>query len=184
VICALDGSTIIASIIVLTALQTLIIKIASAGNVLGTESALSVLTPLDNLLLVFVIVSCLCVIFFKIMNSEYGLAMRVYGDGQIISESLGINVNQILRMGLCAGNAMAAIAGALMVQVYGHFSVGIGGGSFVFGLAAVILGEKIASPRTLKGAIFGCLIGALIPNPIIKYPNNYYCKFERLWSQG
>ncbi|MDR3187205.1 MAG: hypothetical protein LBT63_02120 [Holosporaceae bacterium] len=155
---------VLSSIITLTALQTFIIKLSHLGKIglaKKEESPLSVLSALDNSLLVGVIVVFICFIFYKMLRSEYGLAMRVYGGGRIISESLGINSNQMLWIGLGAGNALSAVAGALMVQISGSFCATIGNGSLVFGLAAVIIGEKILAPVSIRGAIVGCFLGSL-----------------------
>jgi putative ABC transport system permease protein len=156
---------VLASIITLTAMQTFIMKLSSVGEIdMHKSSMRTILTmpAFDNLIIVSVVVLALSVLFFKMMNSEYGLAMRVYGDGKIISESLGINSNQMLSVGLSVGNAMSAIAGALITQISGKFFSGMGNGSLVFGLAAVIIGSRIMSNRTVKGAIVGCFIGAFV----------------------
>jgi putative ABC transport system permease protein len=158
---------VFASIITLTALQTFIIKLSSIGKILldnlgESKSALSMLSSVENSIITIIIVTVICLIFFRIMNSEYGLAMRVYGDGKIISESLGINSNQMLWVGLGLGNALSAIAGALIVQISGKFCATMGNGSLVFGLAAVIIGDKIISPKTIRGSILGCLAGAFV----------------------
>ncbi|MDR2723819.1 MAG: hypothetical protein LBB25_01260 [Holosporaceae bacterium] len=160
---------VLASIITLTALQTFIAKLATVGCTIvprGLTSSPS--SAVYNFAFVLAIVLTICVLFFRMLNSEYGLAMRVYGDGKIISESLGINTNQILSMGLGIGNALSAIAGALIAQITSNFSSGMGGGSLVFGLASVIIGEKILAPRNTKMAISGCLIGAIIYKIIIE----------------
>jgi putative ABC transport system permease protein len=94
--------------------------------------------------------------------------MKVYGGGLIISESLGINSNQMLRVGLCIGNALSAIGGALITQVSGNFSINMGSGALIFGLATIIIGEKIIAPRSTFRAIAGCFIGALIYKVILE----------------
>jgi putative ABC transport system permease protein len=88
--------------------------------------------------------------------------MKVFGCGRIISESLGISSSRMLYVGLGIGNALSALAGALITQISGTFSANMGNGSLVFGLAAVIIGEKIVEPKTTRRAIIGCFIGALI----------------------
>jgi putative ABC transport system permease protein len=156
---------VLASIITLTAMQTFILKFSffeSVGMEKMGNRAILMLPALDNFIIALVIVSALGILFFKMMNSEYGLAMRVYGDGKIISESLGINSNQMLAVGLSVGNAMSAIAGALIAQISGRFFSGMGNGSLVFGLAALIIGERLISGKTIKGAIIGCFVGAFV----------------------
>jgi putative ABC transport system permease protein len=153
---------VLASIITLTALQTFITKLSDTGNAIAHKGLVFSPSAICNFTIVMAAVLIIGVLFFKMLNSEYGLAMRVYGDGKIISESLGINTNQILWIGLGIGNALSAIAGALITQVTGGFNSGMGGGSLVFGLASVIIGEKILAPKSVKAAIGGCFIGAFV----------------------
>jgi putative ABC transport system permease protein len=134
----------------------------------ATKAAL--LSPtLDNALIVLIIVSIAGVLFFKILNSEYGLAMRVYGDGKIISESLGINADQVLWIGLGVGNALSAIAGALVVKISGSFGCTMGNGSLVFGMAAIIIGERLLAPKNISAAILGCFLGAFVYKAVIEF---------------
>jgi putative ABC transport system permease protein len=155
---------VLASIVTLTAFQTLIIKLCNWGNSCAKTdlSPLSSLPPLDNCLITAFMVTGTCILFYKMLNSEYGLAMRVYGGGRIISESMGINNNRMLCVGLMVGNGLAALAGALITQTSCSFSVNMGNGSIVFGLAAVIIGEKMLNPKTVKEEIAGYFLGALI----------------------
>jgi putative ABC transport system permease protein len=159
---------ILASIITLTAVQTFILKLAAIERIVDKKeikSVLSTLSAFDNSAITLVIVSILCISFFKILNSEYGLAMRVNGHGKIISESLGIDTNQMLSMGLGIGNALSAAAGALIVQISGSFNAGIGNGALIFGLASVIIGERIMSSLSIKGVkggVIGCFMGTFI----------------------
>ncbi|MDR1235421.1 MAG: hypothetical protein LBJ96_00280 [Holosporaceae bacterium] len=157
---------VLASIIILTLLQTIIVKILDFGKIAATGkdevSVFASFSAIDNAIITFVTVSVLFMFFLKMMNSEYGLAMRVYGDGQIISKSLGIDTKGTLSAGLEIGNAFAAAAGALVAQITGTFDVAMGGGAFVFGLAAIIIGNRLLLPGTIKASVFGCLVGAVI----------------------
>ncbi|MDR1982473.1 MAG: hypothetical protein LBQ08_01585 [Holosporaceae bacterium] len=163
---------VLASIITLTAAQTFILKLSSFESVTssknGTQSALSTLSAIDSFVITLVIVFVICILFFKILNSEYGLAIRVHGNGRIISESLGINTNRVLSIGLGLGNALSAIAGALIAQISGIFNAGMGNGSLVFGLAAVIIGERMVSFKTVKGSVMGCFLGAFIYKAVME----------------
>jgi putative ABC transport system permease protein len=159
---------VLASIITLTALQTFITKLSGIGTSAVGKGLIFSSSAIYNFIIVLTVVLLICMLFFKMLNSEYGLAMRVYGDGKIISESLGINTTKILWIGLSAGNALSAIAGALIAQISGNFSSGMGNGSLVFGLASVIIGEKILAPKNVGIAILGCFIGALVYKIIIE----------------
>ncbi|MDR1333809.1 MAG: hypothetical protein LBJ71_01170 [Holosporaceae bacterium] len=163
--------SVLASIITLTALQTFIIKLSCIGKAIvekGNKMFLSTFSAVDNAIIAIVLVLFLCIIFTKMLNSEYGLAMRVYGDGQIIAKSLGIDTNNMLWMGLGIGNALSATAGALIVQISGSFNASTGSGSFVFGLAATIIGSRLVAPNSIKAAVIGCVLGSFVYKILIE----------------
>lgn len=161
----IDVEPVLASIITLTAIQTFTVKLSAVGKIrLGehAKNAIDTFSSLDNAILVCCVVLIVSFLFYRILNSEYGLAMRVFGDGKIISESLGVNCKKMMWIGLGLGNGLSAAAGALITQVTGNFSVGMGSGSLVFGIASVIIGEKLISGNSVKGAIIGCFVGAIL----------------------
>lgn len=159
---------VLSSVITISILQTFIIKLNSFGNVIRSTlhksgiGCLSNITPATNAVVITIFVLIFAFLFFKFLNSEYGLAMRVYGDGIIVSESLGIDTKQVLCIGLGLANGIAAGSGALLTQVLGDFSSTMGTGSLVFGIASVIIGEKLLEVNSIKAAIISCFIGSIV----------------------
>ncbi len=156
---------VLSSIITLSILQTFITKLCHVGKEKfehHAKNALDSLSAIDNAILICCIVLLVTFLFYRILNSEYGLALKVFGDGKIISESLGVNCKTMMLVGLGLGNGFSAAAGALMTQVTGTFSVNMGSGSLVFGIASVIIGGKLMPNNTVKGAIIGCFIGTFL----------------------
>ena len=152
--------TVLASIMTLTGLQTFISKFYSFGQYGITnqgKTILGSLSSVDNFIIVSVVVTIFGILIYKILNSEYGLAMRVYGGGVIVSESLGIDSRHMLMIGLAIGNGISALAGALIVQITGSFTVTMGSGAFVFGLATLVIGQRLFDMDNLKTAIIGCI---------------------------
>ena len=58
-------------------------------------------------------------------------------------------------------NLLFALAGALIAQMTGEFSVNMGSGCIIFGITAIILGSKVFSRVNIKTAIIGTFIGAV-----------------------
>ncbi|MBE6447474.1 MAG: hypothetical protein E7015_03255 [Alphaproteobacteria bacterium] len=162
---------IVSSIITACILQNVILKIHSLREIsfLTKDSLLGQLPLIGNLTLSILIVSACSYMIFRLMNSEYGLSFRIFGSGRIVTESLGINSNGILNMGLGFSNALCALAGALVVQITGEFQIGIGNGCLIFGLAAIKLGERLIRPDNIKSAICGCMMGSFILEMIIRF---------------
>ena len=157
---------VLSSVITMSIIQTFVLKLCNFGESikenLHKSGSIFNFSPVENAIIILVIVSIVAFFFYKFLNSEYGLAMRVYGDGVIISESLGIDTKHVLWVGLGLSNGLAAGAGALMTQVMGNFSTVMGAGALVFGIASVIIGQRLATTNSVKESIIGCFIGAII----------------------
>ncbi|MDR2267936.1 MAG: hypothetical protein LBD81_00605 [Holosporaceae bacterium] len=160
----LQLDTVIASIVTVTALGAGLVGICSTIKI-DEQECIKLLhgsfSVIDILLLAFVVVIFLSYVFHRILHSEYGLGMRIFGDGEIISESLGIDSPKMLLVALCLGNAFSAAAGALVAQITGVFNAGMGSGAMVFGITSIIIGEKIFQPKTLDAAIYGCILSSV-----------------------
>ena len=59
-------------------------------------------------------------------------------------------------------NGLVGLAGALMAQSQGYADVQMGLGTIVVGLAALIGGEALLSPKNIVRALIGCLLGAIM----------------------
>ena len=151
---------IIASLLTVGGLQSLLTKLVEFKR-FDPSSVFGNLSPISNFILVLAIVCPVVYLFYKLMVSEYGLSMRIYGDGEIITESMGVDGMQILSFGLGLENLLFALAGALIAQMTGEFSVNMGSGCIIFGITAIILGSKVFSRVNIKTAIIGTFIGAV-----------------------
>ena len=92
----------------------------------------------------------------------------MYGNGPIITEAMGIRSNKILSFGLGIENLLCALAGAIVVQISGTFSPGMGSGCLIFGMSAIILGEKMLGDSGIKMAIIGTFLGAFVYKVALK----------------
>lgn len=116
----------------------------------------------ETVVIVTVVVLVVAYLLVRFLDSEYGLSMKLSGSGIIVSESLGVDSKHVLWLGLGISNGLAALSGALMAQVLGDCSTTMGAGSLVFGMAAVIVGQRIADSNSVKKALLGCFIGAIL----------------------
>ena len=100
---------IIASLLTVGGLQSLLTKLVEFKRFVPS-SVFGNLSPISNFILALVIVCPIGYLFYKLMISEYGLSMRIYGDGEIITESMGVDGMQILSCGLGLENLLFALA--------------------------------------------------------------------------
>jgi putative ABC transport system permease protein len=166
----LKFKTTVSSILTFTMMQIFIQKAYLVGNFSinnNISSAISIYSGFSLFVVTGILAVILCFLFYRVVNSEYGLAMRVYSDGAIVSEALGINRSKMLAIGLSISNMLAAISGGLVVQASRSFSPNMGIGSFVFGLGAILLILKITPTFDVKRSVFMCAIIAFVYKIII-----------------
>ncbi len=158
---------IVASLLTIGGLQSLLTKLMEVRRV-NTLSVFGNLSPISNFILVLIIVCTVFFLFYRLMISEYGLSMRIYGDGEIITESMGVNGIRVLSFGLGLENLLCALAGALVAQMTGDFSANMGSGCIIFGISAIIFGNKLFNSVSIKTAIIGTFIGAVCYQAVLK----------------
>lgn len=163
--------SIIASLLTVGCLQSLLLKLSAIKgfNKLLTGSLLGNLSPIDNFIISLLIVGFFAFMFYRLIISEYGLSMRVYGNGSLITESMGIDRAQILSFGLGIENLLCALAGALTAQLSGQFSLSMGSGCLIFGLASIFIGERLFNSQGIRQAIISTLGGAIVCQSALKF---------------
>jgi putative ABC transport system permease protein len=106
----------------------------------------------------------LVVFFFllKFLNSQLGLAMRATGANSRMARSQGIYTDRMILLGMAISNGLVALAGSLFAQSQGSADITMGVGVIVIGLASVIGGEAIISPKTMLFALLACIVGSIL----------------------
>jgi putative ABC transport system permease protein len=97
--------------------------------------------------------------FFK---TDLGAAMQAAGDNSQMIRALGVNVENMIVMGLAISNGLVALSGALLAQYQGFADVQMGIGMIVWGLASVIIGEALIGVRQLGLVIAGAIMGSVL----------------------
>jgi len=96
------------------------------------------------------------------MKTKSGFLLRAVGDNEQVVASIGVNKDLVKILGLVISNALAAIAGALTAQYQGFSDVGMGTGTVVMGLAAVIIGSSLFERVSFIKATTLSILGAII----------------------
>ncbi len=128
-------------------------------TVLGWEISLRDASTLISTMLLILLSGWILFLFFR---TNLGTAMRATGDNQQMMRALGVNVDQMIVLGLALSNGLIGLAGALLAQYQGFADVQMGIGMVVLGLAAVILGEALVGTDRLGLTIAGTVIGSIL----------------------
>jgi len=115
-----------------------------------------------TLLLSFLIIIFVGVVLYLFFRTNVGTAMRATGDNAQMIRALGVDVGNMIIMGLALANGLIALAGALLAQYQGFADVQMGIGMVVWGLASVIIGEALIGTQSLGLTIIGAVMGSVL----------------------
>jgi putative ABC transport system permease protein len=101
-------------------------------------------------------------ILYAFFRTNLGTAMRATGNNDQMIRALGVNVGNMIILGLAVSNGLIALAGALLAQYQGFADVQMGIGMVVWGLASVIIGEALVGTQQLGLVIAGAVMGSVL----------------------
>jgi putative tryptophan/tyrosine transport system permease protein len=167
-------NNIIASIIVMTALYTVNLRVMGRAN----TSLLSVPTLFDQASAVLgvgvrdeamvTIVSTMVLLGIVgaalawFMHTDLGLAVRATGENEPMIRSLGVDTDRTKLIGLGLSNGAIALSGALVAQDNGFADIGMGIGILVTGAAAVMIGEALFGDGSIERWVTATIVGVLL----------------------
>jgi putative ABC transport system permease protein len=170
---------LLAGILTMTALYSINLRVMGRANI-NLGDAPTLISPLqarfpeanpDTLWLVVLaaIVFAAWLIFAWLLKTDYGLALRATGDGPAMAGAQGVDTRLTITTGLAISNGLAATAGALMMMFQGLADIGMGIGSLVMGLAAVILGEAFFGRRAIPILLLGVVGGSILFRVLVAF---------------
>lgn len=160
-------SNLLSGILVMIALYSINLRIMSKSNIplFGKETIFSGSGNILVTILIFMIISKIVLDLF--LKTKLGFALKAVGDNEQLVTSLGLNKDTIKLIGLAISNGLIGLAGSMMAQYQGFSDVGMGTGTVVMGLAAVIMGESIfRKVKFIKATTMG-LLGSIVYKGVI-----------------
>jgi putative ABC transport system permease protein len=155
-------TNLMSSILVMIALYSINLRIMGKSNI-PLFNKTTLFSGSMNPLIIILIFSLLTKIILDLfLKTKLGFLLNAVGDNEQLVTSLGVNKDIIKVLGLVISNGFVALAGALMAQFQGFADVGMGTGTVVMGLAAVIIGESIFGKVSLMKATTMTILGSLV----------------------
>jgi putative ABC transport system permease protein len=114
------------------------------------------------LMLAFAVAVIVGVALYLFFRTNIGTAMQAAGDNAQMIRALGVNVDNMIVLGLGLSNGLIAFAGGLLAQYQGFADVQMGIGMVVWGLASIIIGEALVGVRALGFVITGAVMGSVL----------------------
>jgi putative ABC transport system permease protein len=167
---------LLAGILVMTALYSVNLHVMGRSNISLLDKATVVkdvhrmlpasVTWPDNFSLGFlfaIITIVLGTLVTLYLRTDFGMAMRAVGDNPAMITAQGVDKRRMIELGLALANGLVAFSGALMAQQQGFADVGMGVGTLVAGMAAVIMGETLLrKKRGIGRTVVVVAIGAIL----------------------
>lgn len=152
---------LMAGILMMIGLYSVNLRIMGKANVplFNVANLFKGATPI---IIIIVMLAVVKILFDLYMKTKSGFLLMAVGDNEQVVSSLGVNKDLIKILGLVISNALAALAGALTAQYQGFSDVGMGTGTVVMGLAAVIIGSSLFEKITFIKATTLSILGAVI----------------------
>ncbi len=157
---------LLASILTMTALYSINLRIMDKPNIaLLHETTLFSHTHVIGLLVLLVmgVLGLLTWLF----ATDFGLGIRAIGLNPRVSRAYGLSIDKLKLFSLALSNALVAFAGALFCQSQGFADISMGTGTIIIGLASLIIGETLLSPKKVAMALLACVMGSLVYRIVI-----------------
>ncbi len=153
---------LMAGILMMIGLYSINLRIMGKANVPLFNVPNLFKSPLAPIIIIIVMLSVVKILFDLYMKTKSGFLLMAVGDNEQVVSSLGVNKDLVKILGLVISNGLAALAGALTAQYQGFSDVGMGTGTVVMGLAAVIIGTSLFARVSFIKATTLSILGAII----------------------
>lgn len=120
--------------------------------------------PGETGILVFLLIFILIFKFILdlFFHTDLGLTMGALGSNQQMIISQGVNPQIVRGIGVCVGDGLAAVSGAMAAMYNGFADVGSGTGVIVSGLASLMIGEFIIRSNKIAWITLRVIIGSIV----------------------
>ncbi len=123
--------------------------------------------PYDTILLAILVIAIVIFFVYWYLKTDNGQALIATGDNERMARSMGISTNTMRVLGLMISNGLIALSGSLISQANGYADISMGIGTFVIGLAAIIIAETLYRNLPMLGRLVSLPVGAILYRLII-----------------
>ena len=165
---------ILASIIMMTALYSVNLRIAGKANLpiynydniynnsLTNHLLGGALSPYKNLIIIAIIVVIVKCVLDWYLKTKSGYLLKAVGDNETLVTSMGIDKGKIKILGLAIANGLVSLSGSMFAQQQRFFDASMGVGTAVIGLASVIIGTTLFGQISVFGFSISVILGSIL----------------------
>ena len=165
---------ILASIIMMTALYSVNLRIAGRANLpiynfdniysnkMTNKIFIGALAPFENVIVIAIIVVIVKLVLDWYLKTKSGYLLKAVGDNETIVTSMGIDKGKVKILGLAIANGMVALSGSMFAQQQRFFDASMGVGTAVIGLASVIIGTALFGQISVFTFSISVILGSIL----------------------
>ena len=173
---------ILASIIMMTALYSVNLRIAGKANLpiynydniynnsLTNHLLGGALSPYKNLIIIAIIVVIVKCVLDWYLKTKSGYLLKAVGDNETLVTSMGIDKGKIKILGLAIANGLVSLSGSMFAQQQRFFDASMGVGTAVIGLASVIIGTALFGQISVFGFSISVILGSILYKGCVAAP--------------
>ena len=170
----LGVDSLLAGIIVNTALYSINIAVMSGSSLLNMNKTDTVFTLVKDLLegtplagqyklvVALVAVALAVAVLTLFLNTRLGLAIRATGNNPDMVRASSINPVFTTIVGLCVANAFTGLSGCLLAQSQKSAEINIGTGMVTIALASLLIGRTILGRGSILTRAVGVVLGSFV----------------------
>ena len=174
----LEIPAILSGILTMISLWSINLRIMGKSNVpllqtptvfSSVASALGVPQSVASLIIGIIVAILLIVGMYLFFGTEIGAALRATGNNEAMAHALGIDTRVTKVLALIISNGLVGLAGALICQSQKYADIGMGTGTIVIGLAAIVIGEVLGQFVPGKLRSFGARLTAAVVGSVVYF---------------
>ena len=137
------------------------------------EKTFPVLGDWSIVIFMAVFIAVLTLLLNTFFSTDFGKTMGALGSNVQMVISQGVDPRYVRAVGICFGDGLAALSGAMFAMYQGFADVGSGSGVVVSGLASLMLGEFLLRSPRIELQTLRVILGSILYRALMYFARRY-----------
>ncbi len=137
------------------------------------EKTFPVLGDWSIVIFMALFIGVLTLLLNTFFSTDFGKTMGALGSNVQMVISQGVDPRYVRAVGICFGDGLAALSGAMFAMYQGFADVGSGSGVVVSGLASLMLGEFLLRSPRIELQTLRVILGSILYRALMYFARRY-----------
>ncbi len=137
------------------------------------EKTFPVLGDWSIVIFMALFIGVLTILLNTFFSTDFGKTMGALGSNVQMVISQGVDPRYVRAVGICFGDGLAALSGAMFAMYQGFADVGSGSGVVVSGLASLMLGEFLLRSARIELQTLRVILGSILYRALMYFARRY-----------